>query len=129
MQARLLLLLATMFLLGASSADDEQFAVESERLEGRWVEVYEPHVVSEGIVYYNFSAETPTSGTCLIEVHDVFSGNYTYEMHYQLSGDGKRIMFWGGFCSTDAQAYEIVKFTSSRMEWKINDRKLYFERR
>ena len=118
-----------MFLLGACSADDEQFAVESERLEGRWVEVYEPHVVSEGIVYYNFSAETPTSGTCVIEVHDVFSGDQTYEMNYRLSADGKHIMFWGGFCSTDAQAFEIVKFTSSRMEWKINDRKLYFERR
>lgn len=119
----------TAFLLGACSSDDEQIAVTEGSLKGRWIEVYEPHVVSEGIVYYTFHEYSPTSGTCLIDVHDVLSGDYQNEMNYQLSDDGKRIRLWGGFCATNAQEYEIVKFTGHRMEWKINDRKLYFERR
>ena len=115
-------------MLGACSSDDEQ-QVEVSQLEGRWLEVYEPGVVSEGIVYYTFHEDSPTSGTCLIDVHDILSGNYQNEMNYQLSDDGKCIRLWGGFCATNAQEYEIVKFTGHRMEWKINDRKLYFERR
>ena len=99
MKARVLLFLMTAFLLGACSSDDEQIAVTEGSLEGRWIEVYEPHVVNQN------------------------------EMNYQLSDDGKRIRLWGGFCATTAQEYEIVKFTGHRMEWKINDRKLYFERR
>ena len=129
MKARALLFLAIVFLLGACSADDEQFTAESEHLEGRWVEVYEPGVVSEGIVYYTFHEESPGVGKCLIEVYDVFSGDHHYETNYQISDDGKRIILRGGFCATEAQEYEIVKFAGARMEWRIADHKLYFERR
>ena len=129
MKAQVLWFLVSAFLLGACSADDEQFTVEPDYLEGRWVEVYEPGVVSEGIVYYTFHEESPRTGKCLIETHDVFSGDHNYEMNYQLSDDGKRIIFWRGFCATEAQEYKIVKFTGYRMDWKINDRMLYFERR
>lgn len=128
MKARVLLYLATAFLLGACSADNEQFTLEPDHLEGRWVEVYEPGVVSEGIVYYTFHEESPRTGKCLIDTHDVFSGDHHYEMNYQLSDDGKHIILRGGFYVV-AQEYEIVKFTGYRMEWMINDRMLYFERR
>ena len=86
-------------MLGACSSDDEQ-QVEVSQLEGRWLEVYEPGVVREGIVYYTFHATSPTTGTCLVD-----------------------------FCATGAPEYEIVTLTKSRMVWKIDDRKLYFERR
>ena len=126
----MLLLLVTVFLFGACSADDEQYVVEPDCLEGRWVEVYEPGVVSEGIVYYTFRAESSTSGTCLIEVHDVFSGDHQLEQHYLLTNGGRHIkMLWTDFCATGAPEYEIVRLTKSRMEWNIDDRKLYFERR
>ncbi len=38
-------------------------------------------------------------------------------------------MLWTDFCATGAPEYEIVTLTESRMMWKIDDRKLYFERR
>ena len=38
-------------------------------------------------------------------------------------------MLWTDFCATGAPEYEIVRLTKSRMVWKIDDRKLYFERR
>ena len=116
-------------MLGACSSDDEQ-QVEISQLEGRWLEVYEPGVVSEGIVYYTFHATSPTTGTCLVEVSDVFSGDHQLEQHYHLTNDGRHIkMLWTDFCATGAPEYEIVRLTKSRMVWKIDDRKLYFERR
>lgn len=116
-------------MLGACSSDDEQ-QVEVSQLEGRWLEVYEPGVVSEGIVYYTFHATSPTTGTCLVEVSDVFSGDHQLEQHYHLTNDGRHIkMLWTDFCATGAPEYEIVTLTKSRMVWKIDDRKLYFERR
>ena len=130
MKARILLFLMTAFLLGACSSDDEQIAVTEGSLEGRWIEVYEPHVVSEGIVYYTFHATSPTTGTCLVEVSDVFSGDHQLEQHYHLTNGGRHIkMLWTDFCATGAPEYEIVTLTKSRMMWKIDDRKLYFERR
>ena len=115
--------------LGACSSDDEQ-QVEVSQLEGRWLEVYEPGVVSEGIVYYTFHATSPTTGTCLVEVSDVFSGDHQLEQHYHLTNGGRHIkMLWTDFCATGAPEYEIVRLTKSRMMWKIDDRKLYFERR
>ena len=120
----------TAFLLGACSSDDEQIAVTEGSLEGRWLEVYEPHVVSEGFVYYTFHATSPTTGTCLVEVSDVFSGDHQLEQHYLLTNGGRHIkMLWTDFCATGAPEYEIVTLTKSRMVWKIDDRKLYFERR
>ena len=116
-------------MLGACSSDDEQ-QVEVSQLEGRWLEVYEPGVVSEGIVYYTFHATSPTTGTCLIEVSDVFSGDHQLKQHYHLTNGGRHIkMLWTDFCATGAPEYEIVTLTKSRMMWKIDDRKLYFERR
>lgn len=116
-------------MLGACSSDDEQ-QVEVSQLEGRWLEVYEPGVVSEGIVYYTFHATSPTTGTCLVEVSDVFSGDHQLEQHYHLTNGGRHIkMLWTDFCATGAPEYEIVRLTKSCMEWKIDDRKLYFERR
>ena len=116
-------------MLGACSSDDEQ-QVEVSQLEGRWLEVYEPGVVSEGIVYYTFHATSPTTGTCLVEVSDVFSGDHQLEQHYHLTNGGRHIkMLWTDFCATGAPEYEIVTLTKSRMMWKIDDRKLYFERR
>ena len=116
-------------MLGACSSDDEQ-QVEVSQLEGRWLEVYEPHVVSEGIVYYTFRATSPTTGTCLVEVSDVFSGDHQLEQYYHLTNGGRHIkMLWTDFCATGAPEYEIVTLTKSRMMWKIDDRKLYFERR
>ena len=116
-------------MLGACSSDDEQ-QVEISQLEGRWLEVYEPGVVSEGIVYYTFHATSPTTGTCLVEVSDVFSGDHQLEQHYHLTNGGRHIkMLWTDFCATGAPEYEIVTLTESRMMWKIDDRKLYFERR
>lgn len=116
-------------MLGACSSDDEQ-QVEISQLEGRWLEVYEPGVVSEGIVYYTFHATSPTTGTCLVEVSDVFSGDHQLEQHYHLTNGGRHIkMLWTDFCATGAPEYEIVRLTKSRMMWKIDDRKLYFERR
>lgn len=115
--------------LGACSSDDEQ-QVEVSQLEGRWLEVYEPGVVSEGIVYYTFHATSPTTGTCLVEVSDVFSGDHQLEQYYHLTNGGRHIkMLWTDFCATGAPEYEIVTLTESRMVWKIDDRKLYFERR
>ena len=129
MKARILLFLMTAFLLGACSSDDEQ-QVEVSQLEGRWLEVYEPHVVSEGIVYYTFHATSPTTGTCLVEVSDVFSGDHQIKQIYHLTNGGRHIkMLWTDFCATGAPEYEIVTLTKSRMMWKIDDRKLYFERR
>lgn len=116
-------------MLGACSSDDEQ-QVEISQLEGRWLEVYEPGVVSEGIVYYTFHATSPTTGTCLVEVSDVFSGDHQLEQYYHLTNGGRHIkMLWTDFCATGAPEYEIVTLTKSRMMWKIDDRKLYFERR
>lgn len=116
-------------MLGACSSDDEQ-QVEVSQLEGRWQEVYEPGVVSEGIVYYTFHATSPTTGTCLVEVSDVFSGDHQLEQYYHLTNGGRHIkMLWTDFCATGAPEYEIVTLTKSRMMWKIDDRKLYFERR
>ena len=116
-------------MLGACSSDDEQ-QVEVSQLEGRWLEVYEPGVVSEGIVYYTFHATSPTTGTCLVEVSDVFSGDHQLEQYYHLTNGGRHIkMLWTDFCATGAPEYEIVTLTKSRMMWKIDDRKLYFERR
>ena len=116
-------------MLGACSSDDEQ-QVEVSQLEGRWLEVYEPGVVSEGIVYYTFHATSPTTGTCLVEVSDVFSGDHQLEQHYHLTNGGRHIkMLWTDFCATGAPEYEIVTLTKSRMMWKIDDRMLYFERR
>ena len=116
-------------MLGACSSDDEQ-QVEISQLEGRWLEVYEPGVVSEGIVYYTFHATSPTTGTCLVEVSDVFSGDHQLEQYYHLTNGGRHIkMLWTDFCATGAPEYEIVRLTKSRMMWKIDDRKLYFERR
>lgn len=116
-------------MLGACSSDDEQ-QVEVSQLEGRWLEVYEPGVVSEGIVYYTFHATSPTTGTCLVEVSDVFSGDHQLKQHYHLTNGGRHIkMLWTDFCATGAPEYEIVRLTKSRMMWKIDDRKLYFERR
>ena len=116
-------------MLGACSSDDEQ-QVEVSQLEGRWLEVYEPGVVSEGIVYYTFHATSPTTGTCLVEVSDVFSGDHQLEQYYHLTNGGRHIkMLWTDFCATGAPEYEIVTLTESRMMWKIDDRKLYFERR
>ena len=116
-------------MLGACSSDDEQ-QVEISQLEGRWLEVYEPGVVSESIVYYTFHATSPTTGTCLVEVSDVFSGDHQLEQHYHLTNGGRHIkMLWTDFCATGAPEYEIVTLTKSRMMWKIDDRKLYFERR
>ena len=116
-------------MLGACSSDDEQ-QVEVSQLEGRWLEVYEPGVVSEGIVYYTFHATSPTTGTCLVEVSDVFSGDHQLEQYYHLTNGGRHIkMLWTDFCATGAPVYEIVRLTESRMVWKIDDRKLYFERR
>ena len=116
-------------MLGACSSDDEQ-QVEVSQLEGRWLEVYEPGVVSEGIVYYTFHATSPTTGTCLVEVSDVFSGDHQLEQYYHLTNGGRHIkMLWKDFCATGAPEYEIVRLTKSRMVWKIDDRKLYFERR
>ena len=116
-------------MLGACSSDDEQ-QVEISQLEGRWLEVYEPGVVSEGIVYYTFHATSPTTGTCLVEVSDVFSGDHQLEQYYHLTNGGRHIkMLWTDFCATGAPEYEIVTLTKSRMMWKIDDRMLYFERR
>lgn len=116
-------------MLGACSSDNEQ-QVEVSQLEGRWLEVYEPGVVSEGIVYYTFHATSPTTGTCLVEVSDVFSGDHQLEQYYHLTNGGRHIkMLWTDFCATGAPEYEIVRLTKSRMMWKIDDRKLYFERR
>ena len=116
-------------MLGACSSDDEQ-QVEVSQLEGRWLEVYEPGVVSEGIVNYTFHATSPTTGTCLVEVSDVFSGDHQLEQYYHLTNGGRHIkMLWTDFCATGAPEYEIVRLTKSRMMWKIDDRKLYFERR
>lgn len=116
-------------MLGACSSDDEQ-QVEVSQLEGRWLEVYEPGVVSEGIVNYTFHATSPTTGTCLVEVSDVFSGDHQLEQYYHLTNGGRHIkMLWTDFCATGAPEYEIVRLTKSRMVWKIDDRKLYFERR
>ena len=116
-------------MLGACSSDDEQ-QVEVSQLEGRWLEVYEPGVVSEGIVYYTFHATSPTTGTCLVEVSDVFSGDHQIKHIYHLTNGGRHIkMLWTDFCATGAPEYEIVTLTKSRMVWKIDDRKLYFERR
>ena len=116
-------------MLGACSSDNEQ-QVEVSQLEGRWLEVYEPGVVSEGIVYYTFHATSPTTGTCLVEVSDVFSGDHQLEQYYHLTNGGRHIkMLWTDFCATGAPEYEIVTLTKSRMMWKIDDRKLYFERR
>lgn len=116
-------------MLGACSSDDEQ-QVEVSQLEGRWLEVYEPGVVSEGIVNYTFHATSPTTGTCLVEVSDVFSGDHQLEQYYHLTNGGRHIkMLWTDFCATGAPEYEIVTLTKSRMMWKIDDRKLYFERR
>ena len=116
-------------MLGACSSDDEQ-QVEVSQLEGRWLEVYEPGVVSEGIVNYTFHATSPTTGTCLVEVSDVFSGDHQLEQYYHLTNGGRHIkMLWTDFCATGAPEYEIVTLTKSRMVWKIDDRKLYFERR
>ena len=116
-------------MLGACSSDDEQ-QVEISQLEGRWLEVYEPGVVSEGIVNYTFHATSPTTGTCLVEVSDVFSGDHQLEQYYHLTNGGRHIkMLWTDFCATGAPEYEIVRLTKSRMMWKIDDRKLYFERR
>ena len=116
-------------MLGACSSDDEQ-QVEVSQLEGRWLEVYEPGVVSEGIVYYTFHATSPTTGTCLVEVSDVFSGDHQLEQHYHLTNGGRHIkMLWTDFCATGAPVYEIVRLTESRMVWKIDDRFLYFERK
>ena len=108
MKARVLLFLMTAFLLGACSSDDEQIAVTEGSLEGRWIEVYEPHVVSEGIVYYTFHEYSPTSGTCLIDVHDVLSGDYQNEMNYQLLDDGKRIMTGRETDNTDEEISALV---------------------
>lgn len=117
-------------MLGACSSDDEQ-QVEVSQLEGRWLEVYEPHVVSEGIVYYTFHATSPTTGTCLVEVSDVFSGDHQIKQKYHLTNGGKLITLLDGdgFCATGAPVYEIVRLTESRMVWKIDDRFLYFERK
>ena len=53
-----------------------------------------------------------------------------YEQHYHLTNGGRHIkMLWTDFCATGAPEYEIVTLTKSRMMWKIDDRKLYFERR
>ena len=117
-------------MLGACSSDDEQ-QVEVSQLEGRWLEVYEPHVVSEGIVYYTFHATSPTTGTCLVEVSDVFSGHHQINQLYHLTDGGKliKLLDGDGFCSTGAPEYKIVRLTQSRMVWKIEDRYLYFERK
>ena len=129
MKTRIVWMLFAACMLGACSSDDEQ-QVEVSQLEGRWLEVYEPGVVSEGIVYYTFHATSPTTGTCLVEVSDVFSGDHQLEQYYHLTNGGRHIkMFWTDFCATGAPEYEIVRLTKSRMMWKIDDRKLYFERR
>ena len=130
MKTKIVWMLFAACMLGACSSDDELYAVEPDCLEGRWLEVYEPHVVSEGIVYYTFHATSPTTGTCLVEVSDVFSGDHQLEQHYHLTNGGRHIkMLWTDFCATGAPEYEIVRLTKSRMVWKIDDRKLYFERR
>ena len=129
MKTRIVWMLLAACMLGACSSDDEQ-QVEISQLEGRWLEVYEPGVVSEGIVYYTFHATSPTTGTCLVEVSDVFSGDHQLEQYYHLTNGGRHIkMLWTDFCATGAPEYEIVRLTKSRMMWKIDDRKLYFERR
>ena len=129
MKTRIVWMLFAACMLGACSSDDEQ-QVEISQLEGRWLEVYEPGVVSEGIVYYTFHATSPTTGTCLVEVSDVFSGDHQLEQYYHLTNGGRHIkMLWTDFCATGAPEYEIVRLAKSRMVWKIDDRKLYFERR
>ena len=129
MKTRIVWMLFAACMLGACSSDDEQ-QVEVSQLEGRWLEVYEPGVVSEGIVNYTFHATSPTTGTCLVEVSDVFSGDHQLEQYYHLTNGGRHIkMLWTDFCATGAPEYEIVTLTKSRMMWKIDDRKLYFERR
>ena len=129
MKTKIVWVLFAACMLGACSSDDEQ-QVEVSQLEGRWLEVYEPGVVSEGIVNYTFHATSPTTGTCLVEVSDVFSGDHQLEQYYHLTNGGRHIkMLWTDFCATGAPEYEIVTLTKSRMMWKIDDRKLYFERR
>ena len=129
MKTKIVWVLFAACMLGACSSDDEQ-QVEVSQLEGRWLEVYEPGVVSEGIVNYTFHATSPTTGTCLVEVSDVFSGDHQLEQYYHLTNGGRHIkMLWTDFCATGAPEYEIVTLTKSRMVWKIDDRKLYFERR
>jgi hypothetical protein len=130
MKTKIVWMLFAACMLGACSSDDEQ-QVEISQLEGRWLEVYEPGVVSEGIVYYTFHATSPTTGTCLVEVSDVFSGDHQIKQIYHLTNGGKRITLLDGdgFCATGAPVYEIVRLTESRMVWKIDDRFLYFERK
>lgn len=104
-----------------SSCGDDDFDLAY--LAGKWRQVYDEGVASDGNVYYTFTPKTERTGYCVIEVYDVFAGDSQYECEFTLSKDGRHItiikeMYEG---DSEEQSYDIIKLTSERLTWSLKD--------
>ena len=104
-----------------SCRDDD--SIQTGRLSGKWLQVYDEGVVSEGYVYYTFIPNSEKDGRCVIDVYDIFAGDHTEERRFFLTDSGKLITIfkeqYGG--DTDPRTYIIKRLTSNRLTWVLAD--------
>jgi len=117
-----LMMLAALSLTSCSSDEDSEF--DADCLSGRWLEVYDDGVVSEGLVYYTFEPIDATSGNCIIYSYDVFAVDTTYQRGYILEKEERRISIfnnqYGGV--PDSQTWNILKLNNSHLSWSLEGR-------
>ena len=117
-----IIMLAAFSLVSCSNDDDDKLNINL--LAGKWKQVYDEGVVSEGYVYYIFTpSETPDRGDCDILSSDVFGGDFFNERAYMLTENGHRLCIFkktfGG--NPEAQYYDILRLTGNHLTLRITD--------